>query len=120
VEKPLGLRRARTLQAGGKKPRGVDVLEERAKASMAEENQALKRLQVEMRCRLRELEVQARGHQEDPWADPRALDDGEGPFERLSEAIAGSAQARRRSSTSPAPRRPAQQRGRRQLPQRRP
>eukprot|EP00931_Biecheleriopsis_adriatica_P088315 TRINITY_DN6265_c1_g1_i1.p1 TRINITY_DN6265_c1_g1~~TRINITY_DN6265_c1_g1_i1.p1 ORF type:complete len:3472 (+),score=884.51 TRINITY_DN6265_c1_g1_i1:159-10574(+) len=117
-----GPRRSHPAPAGrgGRAKVQRDVIEERAKDDLHEENLQLKRAQTEMKCRINMLEAKMRSAKEDPWesqtAEQKASD-----LEQLQRALSlggpFSAARAQQASTSPGARRGT--RGGRQQSQRR-
>ncbi|CAK9043911.1 unnamed protein product [Durusdinium trenchii] len=80
----------------------TNIIEERAKDDLQEENLQLRRAQVEMKTRLQKLQVQIRNAQEEP-KDTKAFEQKASEVEELQRAL--SAPGRAKASTSPGARR---------------
>ncbi|CAE7549447.1 RPGRIP1L, partial [Symbiodinium sp. CCMP2456] len=82
----------------------TNIIEDRAKDDLQEENLQLRRTQAEMKSRLQKLQTQIRGAREDPW-EAKALEQKAADLEQLQRALSAPGGKVRKASTSPGARR---------------
>ncbi|OLQ02525.1 hypothetical protein AK812_SmicGene14610 [Symbiodinium microadriaticum] len=101
-----GARRGLGLGAGrgGLSKVNTNIIEDRAKDDLQEENLQLRRTQAEMKSRLQKLQTQIRGAREDPW-EAKALEQKAADLEQLQRALSAPGGKVRKASTSPGARR---------------
>ncbi|CAJ1458233.1 unnamed protein product [Effrenium voratum] len=100
---PLGRGHSRrSVGGGGLAKVRTNIIEERAKDDLHEENLQLRRAQTEMKSRLQKLQVKIRSAQEEP-REAKALEQKASDLEQLQRAL--SAPSKAKASTSPGVRR---------------